>query len=106
MLNLQADNFTRGQELTTGPTGKHVPELYVNIECMTADEREKLREWVENWKTTGPFLEELRREKIRNSDIRTVLPLFDGALRSALWRNPARPTSGLVQFHRILAKTR
>lgn len=73
---------------------------------MTLEDREKMREWVNNWKETGRLLEKLRRAEIRNANLAESLSVFDDALRSALWLNPPEATSGLVEFHRLLAKTR
>ncbi len=73
---------------------------------MTAEETDKMREWVNSWKETANVLEKLRREEIRNTKISEAIPVFDDALRSALWLRPAEPTSGLVEFHRLLAKTK
>lgn len=73
---------------------------------MTDEEREKMRVWVKNWKRTGEFLENLRREEIRNSDLeQTILALSD-AFESALFLEPNKKTSGLVEFYKILAKSR
>ncbi len=73
---------------------------------MTDEEREKMRVWVNNWKETGKVLEKLRREEIRNSDIAETIGVFDDAFRSALWLYPTEKTSGLVEFHNILGKSR
>ena len=73
---------------------------------MTDEEREKMRTWVNNWKETGKFLERLRREEIRNSNLEETIGVFDDAFRSALWLYPAEKTSGLIEFHKILAKSR
>ncbi len=73
---------------------------------MTDEEREKMRAWVQGWKETGEVLEKLRREQIRNSNLAETIRQFDDAFRSALWLSGAEPTSGLVEFHKILAKSR
>lgn len=73
---------------------------------MTDEEREKMRAWVNNWKETGKVLEKLRREEIRNSNLAETIGVFDDAFRSALWLYPAEKTSGLIEFHKILAKSR
>ena len=73
---------------------------------MNEEEREKLRRYVHRWKETGEFLEKLRREEIRNSNPADSIGVFDDAFRSALWMNQAEKTSGLVEFHRILAKSK
>ncbi len=70
------------------------------------NEKEKLRAWAENWKETGKVLEEMRREEIRNSNLADSIRSFDLALKSALWLEPARPYSGLVEYHKILSKLR
>ncbi len=65
-----------------------------------------MKKWVENWKETSAVLERLRREEIRNSNLANSLAVFADAFESALWLDPATPTSGLVKFHEILAGTR
>ncbi len=73
---------------------------------MLNEEKEKLRRWVKNWNETGKVLEHLRRKEIRSSNLSETIPLFDEAFRSAIWLHKAEPTSGLVEFHRLLAKTK
>ena len=73
---------------------------------MTDEEKEKMRAWVNGWKETGEVLEKLRREEIRNSNLAETILSLNDAFRSALWLSPAEPTSGLVEFHKILAKSR
>ena len=73
---------------------------------MNDDESEKMRQWVSNWKETGEFLEKLRREEIRHANLAESIGIFDDAFRSAFWLNQAEKTSGLVEFHRILAKSK
>lgn len=70
------------------------------------DEQEKLRAWVKGWEETGKVLEELRRKEIRESNLADSIRSFDVALKSALWLEPAKPYSGLVEFHLILKKLR
>ncbi|MGC2235188.1 MAG: hypothetical protein WA584_03445 [Pyrinomonadaceae bacterium] len=70
------------------------------------DEKEKLRAWVRNREEVGKVMEEIRREEIKKSNLAETIPLFDGAFRSALWLEGAKPYSGLVEFHRILKKLR
>lgn len=71
---------------------------------MTDEERERMREWVKNWKKTGEFLEEMRREEIRQTITSQALAAFDTAFRSAVYLNRPELTSGFVEFHRILSK--
>ena len=70
------------------------------------DEKEKLQALAQRWKDTGKVLEKLRREEIKNSDLADSLRSFDLALKSALWLEPAKPYSGLVEYHKILSKLR
>lgn len=70
------------------------------------EEKENLREFVERWKETGKFLESLRREQIRNANLSETIFTLNDAFLSALWLSPNKPTSGLVEFHKILAKSK
>lgn len=73
---------------------------------MTGEERERMREWVKNWKETGEILEKLRHENIRNSDLEQTIIALSDVFESALFLQPNKTTSGLVEFHKILAKSR
>lgn len=73
---------------------------------MNEEEKEKMRAWVNGWKQAGEMLEKLRREEICSSNLAETISLFDDAFRSALWLSPTESTSGLVEFHKILAKSR
>jgi hypothetical protein len=73
---------------------------------MTDEEREKLRELAKNWKKTGEFLENLRRENIRRTNTSESLAAFDNAFRSAIYLSEPRTTSGFVEFYRILMKSK
>ena len=73
---------------------------------MKDEEREKLREYVNRWKETGEFLEKLRRENIRNAILADSIIAFDGVFKSAIFLNKPKPTSGFVEFYRILNKSR
>jgi hypothetical protein len=70
------------------------------------EDKEKLRAWVESWKRTGKVLERLQRDEIENSNLADSIRSFDLALKSALWLEPAKPYSGLVEYHKILSKLR
>lgn len=73
---------------------------------MTEEERAKLKEYVNRWKKTGELLEKLRREDIRKANLEQSILAFDGVFESALFLQPNKKTSGLVEFHKILAKSR
>lgn len=71
---------------------------------MTENEREKLREYVSRWQETGEFLEKLKLEEFRRSDLaETILSLSD-ASESALEFYPPKPTSGLIEMQKLFAK--
>ena len=73
---------------------------------MTDEKREKMRVWVNNWKETGEVMERLRREEIRSSNLEETIEALDGAFKSAIFLSPTVPTSGLIEFHKILSKKR
>jgi hypothetical protein len=51
-------------------------------------------------------LEKLRREAIRHSNLAETILSLNDASESALLLYPPQPTSGLVEFHKILAKSK
>ena len=68
------------------------------------NEKERLEQWATAWQTAGKKLEELRIKEIRNADTQQAILNLDSAFLSALKLNRPRPTSGLIEFRRILAK--
>lgn len=70
----------------------------------TKTDTDRMREWVENWKTVGPELERLRREKLRATKTPESIMMFDLAFKAAIRNTPPRTTSGLVEFQRLLRK--
>ena len=62
------------------------------------------KEWVEHWRHLGPILEEIRREELRNFNYEEQLPIIDALLQLGLDYAVPRPTSGLVELERLLAK--
>jgi hypothetical protein len=68
------------------------------------DDREHLRKWVQTWQAAAPELEAIRRQEIRDADNLRVLTLLEGAFNHALRSRPPRPSSGLVEMQRLLAK--
>jgi hypothetical protein len=73
---------------------------------MTDEEREKMRAKMVNWVEVEKVMKKLRRDEVRNSNLAESIKIFDDAFRSAIWLNKPLPTSGFVDFHRILGKTR
>jgi hypothetical protein len=71
---------------------------------MDETEKAQRRQWLENWREASKTLEELRIKEIKESDVITALPAFNGALRSALWLTPNPSTSGLVEMQAIISK--
>jgi hypothetical protein len=68
------------------------------------DEPETLYRWVQTWKEAGPLLEAIRRREIREADNLQALAALEGAFNHALRSLPPRPSSGLVEMQRWLAK--
>lgn len=73
---------------------------------MTEPERELMKRYVETWKTTGPILERLRREDVRNANTSESILAFNDAFESARIHYPPRPTSGLVEQQAIFMRAR
>jgi len=71
---------------------------------MTTHEKEQLRIWVESWKKTGPELERMRHEEIRNADTREAIESLDSAFKSALLHFPPVPDSGLVEQQKLFLR--
>lgn len=68
------------------------------------DERETLRRWVETWKEAGPKLDAIRRREIREADNLKVLAMLESAFNHATRTLPPRPSSGMVEMQKWLAK--
>ena len=68
---------------------------------MTAEERQLARRWAQTWKEAGPELEAFRRQEIRATDTPRSIPAFDGLFERAVRDFPPKPTSGLVEQHRL-----
>ncbi len=71
---------------------------------MEPSDTDHLRTWVSNWEFLGPELDCLRRESIRNANTQESIKAFDLAFKAVLRNNPARLTSGLLEFQRLLRK--
>ncbi len=70
------------------------------------EQKENLREYVERWERTGKVLEKLRREEIKKADLTETIRALNDAFRAALRLSPNKPTSGLVEFHKIMKKSK
>lgn len=63
-----------------------------------------IERWVRTWKEAGPRLEAIRRREIQEADNLKVLASLEGAFNHALRTLPPRPSSGLVEMQKWLAK--
>jgi hypothetical protein len=70
------------------------------------EQRELIRRWVGTWRKAGPELEAIRRKEIREADNLEVLKALESAFNHAVRATPLRPSSGLVEMQRWLAKLR
>lgn len=61
---------------------------------------------MENWKTPGPILEEMRREDIRRAETMRSVEALSGFLEMSLKACPPKPTSGLVERQALFAGMR
>lgn len=66
----------------------------------------KMNIWIQGWKEAGALLEETRRARLMDLDIRQVIECLDDAFESALLHTPARSHSGLVEMQAWFAKAR
>jgi hypothetical protein len=73
---------------------------------MSEQEKAQIRAWCQNWKEIGPVLEEMRAEDIRAADTVQAMEILDDAFESAVWLNPPRPSSGLIEQQAIFARER
>ena len=71
---------------------------------MEMSDTDRMLAWVRNWQVVGPELEQMGREDIRRANTQESIALFDLAFKAALRNTPARTTSGLVEFQRLLHK--
>jgi hypothetical protein len=65
-----------------------------------------VRRWVETWKQAGPELAAIRHQEIRDADNVKVLAALEGAFNHATRTLPPRPSSGMVEMQKYLAKLR
>jgi hypothetical protein len=74
---------------------------------MTDEElRARMKEYVMGWKEVGEFLEAERRDRVRRTDTSSALRRLARLFNSAVYLHPPEPSSGLVEFYRILGRSR
>lgn len=71
---------------------------------MSKEEQAQVRAWVRNWADLGPVLEEMRAEQIRSANTVQALENLNDAFDSAVWLNPPRASSGLVEQQALFAR--
>jgi hypothetical protein len=64
------------------------------------------KEWIENWRRAGPKLEEIRRWELRNFNHEEQWEMVDALLQIGFAHATPCATSGLVEFERLMAKTK
>ncbi len=65
-----------------------------------------MKAWIEGWKEIDQVQSELRRRRIRSANVVEAILALDGAFRAVRKLHPKRLTSGLVEFHQILATSK
>jgi hypothetical protein len=72
---------------------------------MADQDRERLRQWVENWRSAGEVMARLRVAEIQASDTRRAVEELFGPWDVAEWM-PRRLSSGLVEQQAWFARLR
>ena len=67
---------------------------------MADSEVDRIRQWVDCWKTAGLRLEELRRKELRHADTQESLQNLAGAFESCRLHHKPASTSGLIEQQR------
>jgi hypothetical protein len=62
------------------------------------------KEWVENWKTLGPILDQIKRDELQSPNYADGLKIISGMLDWVCAHAEPTDTSGLVEMQRIFAK--
>ena len=74
---------------------------------MTNDElKERMKAYVQGWKETGELLETERYERVRNTNTAAAIARLSGMVDLAVKADFHPEQSGLVEFHKILARSR
>jgi hypothetical protein len=73
---------------------------------MKDEKSEHVREYLKRWKKTGEILKQIEMEEFRRLNLAETILSFESASRSALQMYPPKPTSGLIEFHKLMAKTK
>jgi len=65
---------------------------------------DSLKNFVEQWKITGPLLENIKRKEIREIDTETAIKNLEDVFESSLKLYPLRESSGLVDMQLFFRK--
>jgi hypothetical protein len=72
----------------------------------TQDEKTLMKKWVDNWKTTGPLLEQIRRKELREFVHEDHLAAMRSLLELGAKFAKPRTTTGMVEMQRLFMKAR
>lgn len=73
---------------------------------MTKKELAAMKEWIANWRETGPIMERLRVKEYRASNLAETLLSLSDVTEASLRAHPPKPTSGIIEMQRLFAKLR
>ncbi len=65
-----------------------------------------MKEWIANWRETGPIMERLRVKEYRASNLAETLLSLSDVTEASLRAHPPKPTSGIIEMQRLFAKLR
>ena len=71
---------------------------------MSTRQYDETKQWVDTWKKTGPALEKIKQEELRNYDYEKNYKIIDDMLQYACENAEVRLTSGLVELQKFFMK--
>lgn len=69
-------------------------------------DRSDMKKFVDTWKRAGPELERIRREEMDALSLSDFIEAMDISFKMVWADTPLPTTSGLIQFHAILSRSR
>lgn len=73
---------------------------------MQDDDKARMKQWVDNWKKTGPILRELWEKELQSPDYGLRLEAMPAIIDAALIHTTPRTSSGLVQQQKFFTRFR
>jgi len=70
----------------------------------SSEELALMKKWVETWKTTGPLLDKIHREELRNLDTFQAISNLLGPIDFTQEPFRPKPTSGLIEQQALFKK--